>query len=229
MNVNRQDPLIIEMEEKLDDNNQFFYVADLLRLQIHFISKGSTNIIGVSPDEFNLSTFFSRTHPDDQPRYGISRAKIIRIGQDLFMKQNGFSILSTHFRQKNNSGNYFNLLFQGYMFYSAIPFKTVYIILLLTDLSKFKISKHGFHYYLGNDPKFFRYPDAALLKIGHTFSDREFEILQLIAVGLDSNQIANKLQLSVNTVNTHRRNILKKTKKSTTQDIVIELKERGIL
>jgi DNA-binding CsgD family transcriptional regulator len=75
----------------------------------------------------------------------------------------------------------------------------------------------------------FRYPDTDLLKTGLLFSDREFEIIKMISEGLGSEQIADKLFLSVNTVNTHRRNILKKTKKSTTHDLVIELQERGIL
>jgi DNA-binding CsgD family transcriptional regulator len=68
-----------------------------------------------------------------------------------------------------------------------------------------------------------------MMKIGHHFSDREFEILQLISVGLDSEQIAKKLHLSLNTVNTHRRNMLKKTNKINTHDIVIDFMERGIL
>jgi len=43
-----------------------------------------------------------------------------------------------------------------------------------------------------------------------TLSKREKEILKLILQGKKSKEIAGKLFLSVNTVNTHRRNILKK-------------------
>ena len=89
--------------------------------------------------------------------------------------------------------------------------------------------KYKNHYYVGSDPAMFRYPDEALLKIGLNFSDREFEIIKLIAEGLDSEQIANQLTLSLNTINTHRRNILKKTKKSTLRDLIIELREKGML
>lgn len=229
MNISHHDPLVEVMEEKLDWNNQFFYVADLIRLKIHFISMGSRKIIGINPDEFDLSTFITRTHPEDQERYSLAKTKYVKLGHDLLLRGKGISILSTHFRQLNPSGNYFNLLFQGYMFYSEIPFKTVYTILLLTDLSKFQINKHGYHFYVGDDPKFFRYPDAELLKTGHFFTDREFEILKLIAAGYESDRIAAELFLSVNTVNTHRRNILKKANKTTTHDLVIELQERGTL
>ena len=42
------------------------------------------------------------------------------------------------------------------------------------------------------------------------FSKREFEIIKGIAQGLESHEIAEKLFLSVHTVNTHRRNIFLK-------------------
>ncbi|MBN2401240.1 MAG: response regulator transcription factor [Spirochaetes bacterium] len=41
-------------------------------------------------------------------------------------------------------------------------------------------------------------------------SDREFEILQLLGNGFGTQKIAKKLNLSVNTIETHRRNIKKK-------------------
>lgn len=46
---------------------------------------------------------------------------------------------------------------------------------------------------------------------GGVLSDREVEILKLVADGYSSKQVADKLFLSELTVNTHRRNMLKKT------------------
>ena len=46
---------------------------------------------------------------------------------------------------------------------------------------------------------------------GGILSDREIEILKLVADGYSSKQVADKLFLSELTVNTHRRNMLKKT------------------
>lgn len=46
---------------------------------------------------------------------------------------------------------------------------------------------------------------------GGMLSDRELEILKLVADGFSSKQVADKLFLSELTVNTHRRNMLKKT------------------
>ena len=48
-------------------------------------------------------------------------------------------------------------------------------------------------------------------------------------MGLNSEQIAEKLFLSKHTINTHRNNILTKTGKSHISDLIYELKERGLL
>jgi DNA-binding NarL/FixJ family response regulator len=75
----------------------------------------------------------------------------------------------------------------------------------------------------------FRYPDEELLDIGPVFSERELEIIKLIESGLSSKQIAAKLFLSVYTVNTHRKNILKKSGKPMISNLIYELKEQGLL
>jgi len=68
-----------------------------------------------------------------------------------------------------------------------------------------------------------------LLCQGHHLSQRELEIIHLIEIGMSSKEIADKLFLSIHTVNTHRGNILIKTQKSHVSDLIYELKENGLL
>jgi DNA-binding NarL/FixJ family response regulator len=98
-----------------------------------------------------------------------------------------------------------------------------------TDIDWYKNFKDAFHYYIGNDLSNFRYPEEELLRKGHSFTDREFEIIKLIQSGLNSEQIANKLFVSTLTINTHRRNILDKTGKAHISDLIYDLKELGLL
>lgn len=227
--IDPHDPLMVEMEKKLHDNKQFFYLADLLSMKIHFVSGGCKQMIGVTPEEFELSSLLTIVHPSDFNRHSLIRSRLIKTGYELMMRRKGHALFSTHSRIKDASGGYSSYLFQGYVFFAEMPAPKVYVLLVITDLSDFKLHSSGYHYYEGDDLNMFRYPDDALLLEGHIFTDREFELLKLIALGLDSEQIADKLSISVNTVNTHRRHILKKTKKSTTQELVIELMEKGIL
>jgi len=75
----------------------------------------------------------------------------------------------------------------------------------------------------------FRFPDEKLLQIGPPYSNREFEIIKLIEKGFSSDQIAEQLFISSNTVNTHRSNILKKTDKAHISELIYDLKEQGLL
>lgn len=226
--ISRLDPFMIDMEEKLRVNKQFFYMADLLKIRILFTSWGSQKIIGVSPEQVDPSTFFPRAHPEDQEQLNRAQTKLYVRGQELFVQQKGISIVSVQIREKNGDGDYIDFLLQTFSFYSEAH-HTVFTLLVASDLSTFQLDKDTHHYYAGDDPAMFRYPDATFLNEGHHFSNRELEILKLIAAGLGSEQIADKLFISVNTVATHRRNILNKTKKSNTHEVVSELQERGIL
>jgi len=107
--------------------------------------------------------------------------------------------------------------------------KTVYFLKIHTNIDWHKKIRHGYHYCIGHDLSLLRYPDADILNQGNIFSDREFEIIKLIESGLGSEEIADKLFLSVHTVNTHRRNILEKSGKESVSELIYEMMERGVL
>ncbi len=60
-------------------------------------------------------------------------------------------------------------------------------------------------------------------------SPREIEIVRLVASGLIAKEIASKLNLSTHTVYTHRKNIMKKLRFSTTSELVLYAVNMGIV
>lgn len=58
---------------------------------------------------------------------------------------------------------------------------------------------------------------------------REFQVLELIIIGLSSNEIANKLNLSVKTVENHRYNLMQKLEVSNIVELIKLVREKGIL
>jgi DNA-binding CsgD family transcriptional regulator len=198
-------------------------------MKIHFTSKGSKALLGIASDELSFYHFMEATHPFDIQRLNLGRAKIVKIAQDLFIAEKGYTILSTNYKYRIPSGKYSDFLVQCYLFYTAIPYKTVFFLKIHTNIDWYKRIKNGYHYYIGTDLSCFRYPDNDLLRKGNIFSAREFEILKLIASGLGSEEIAGKLFLSVHTVNTHRRNVLLKSGKTHISDLIYDLRDRGVL
>ncbi len=222
-------PLVLELEELMELNDQFFIVADFVKLKILYVSKRCTEMMGVSPEMLNPYHFIEVTHPDDVFRHNQGRAKSVSLARDLFVAECGHELLSTNLKVKGNIGNYYEMLFQCFLFYRSLPSKTVYLLEVHTNVNWYKKKKEEFHYYVGNDLSKFRLPDDELLNICLPFSAREFEIIKLIASGLESEEIAGKIFLSVHTVNTHRRNILKKTGKAHISELIYDLKDLGVL
>lgn len=67
------------------------------------------------------------------------------------------------------------------------------------------------------------------ISINTHLTKKEFEIIQLLAEGLTTKEIAAKDFLSVHTVNTHRKNILKKLGINNTSELIMYAYKTGII
>jgi hypothetical protein len=227
--IDPNDPLMIELEEIMKKNDQFFYFGDLILFKIMYTSKRSMDMIGVEPADLSPLKFYQVLHPDELGRKMLIKNLLTKSADKMFLAEKGHKLLSTNFQAKNAKGKYFNVLSQYFVYYSEVPYKSVFIFELHTNIDWYKKNKSGHHYYLGEDMSNFRYPDEELLMIGNEFSRREFDIIKMLEKGLSSEYIAEQLFLSPNTVNTHRRNILRKAQKAKLSELIYDLKERGLL
>ena len=71
--------------------------------------------------------------------------------------------------------------------------------------------------------------DAVVPESDSELTDREIEILRLIVDGVPVSAIADRLFVSVKTVNTHRQNILEKLNLKSTADLVKYALKKGII
>jgi hypothetical protein len=229
LKINPDDPIMVKLEELTEVNEQYFQVFDMGQMKFLFTSKGIFRMIGVTAEEINPGHYTQLIHPDDEERLGQARSRVYKMEKEIFQAQKGSALTSYNLRVRNVAGNYNNLLVQDYMFYSPIPHKAVLLMQVITNIDWYKMKKDRFHHYAGNDLSLFKFPDQKLLEIGPDLSYREFEIIRLIESGLSSKEIADKLFLSIHTVNTHRSNILEKTGKSQISDLIYEFKEKGLV
>jgi DNA-binding CsgD family transcriptional regulator len=223
-------PLLLELDSYMDLNNQLFYIADPVLLQIKFISKGVTRMFGMDQNNVSPGFFLTTTHTEDLKRHHLARARLVCAAQEIFIQKSGTCIISANFRgRKTGTIDYANYLYQCFLFYSKIPYESTFLILVITDISGFEKIHKGFHYYIGKDPGMFRFPDEKLLSSGLVFSHTEFQIIELIDQGLSTKEIAEKLFRSPLTINTHRSNIIKKAGRSSITGVIRELKAMGLL
>jgi len=228
--INNLDSFMIKLNNQLGDNGQYFYIADLIKLQILYTSPQVKSILGIEPEKFDPSTTVSIIHPLDSARLSKGLSIELQQAREMFQNKTGTLLLSSNFRKRKPNGEYSQCLIQAYLFYSKSPVETVYALSVNTPVDSFsKIQKGYYHWYVGTDFDLFRYPDKELLGISSAFSDREFEIIQLVKTGLKTKEIAKKLFLSPATISTHRKNILKKSGKSTIYELIFDLNKTGVV
>ena len=71
--------------------------------------------------------------------------------------------------------------------------------------------------------------DVNTLDLKKTLTNRETEILEILAKGLSNKEIANIFDLSVHTINVHVRNIYRKLQAANRTEAVFEAKAQGLL
>jgi hypothetical protein len=168
--IDRTDPSVIELEKATEVSNQFFLVYDLIQLKILFTSHRSVEMMGIEPQDINASVFYQSMHPDDLIWHTLAQTKLFNMGQQLFNEDKGSAVISTNFRWKNPTDEYINTAIQCYLVRTDVPYKTVFTLMVFTDISWFKKDTPGYHLYVGNDLSWFRYPDEKLLMTGSVFS-----------------------------------------------------------
>ena len=227
--IDPNDPLMIEAEEIMKRDDQFFYFGDLILFQILYTSKRSLDMLGVEPAGLSTLRLYQVLHPDEMERIIRFKNVLMKIAHNLFLAEKGFKLLSTKFLVRNAKGKFINVLSQCFIFYSEVPYKSVFVFEVHTNIDWYKKHKSGHHCYQGEDMLNFRYPDEELLKVADVFSKREFDILHLLEKGYSTDYVAETLFLSPNTIKTHRRNILHKSGKATIPELIFDLKEHGYL
>lgn len=156
-----------------------------------------------------------------------------------YLKENGTPATGTNYRftccikVKNVYGRYQWFLLDTVIIESDIngyPLKT---LITCTNIDQYK--KDDCIYY-----NIMKKNDAGMYEVvfegsedskksEYRLTSRELQIINLIGQGYTNKQIAHKLSISINTVQTHRKSVMKKTKCSGTAELVNFAFSRGLL
>lgn len=176
------------------------------------------------------------TYPDDLPKvHAFSRYWIElydRHGSELM----GDFKVSLFFRIKNTMGVYYWIMAQYPDVILDTNNKIVYGLVLVTDISHIKSNGEPMMNILNQKENFcqqFYCVNIHTLSknkyISPQLTGREKEILQLLARGHGSKQIASLLSISTKTVDNHRQNMLHKTGSKTSSELISKAMRLGIV
>ncbi len=191
--------------------NSCITVFDVYKLKHVYISEKYTQTFGYQSEEMEEgdSEFFdAQQHPDDLALILETGTHFIQFINKVAQEEKKNYKLLVEYRRKNSKGDYLRVIEQfQHLEFDAIG--NMWLSLCVLDISPDQDLDAPFRSRLLNfkTGETFVFPPP---KEENNLSLREKEVLELIAQGLISKQIADKLSISFHTVNTHRQRIIEK-------------------
>lgn len=217
----------IELDEYLPYSSTFFCVTNTQDLTFEYISKNYTTCLGLDANELKthgMRYFWSRIHPDDVDAWLNALNRLMEFTLDKIQKNKRQEANYTwNFRIKNNDGVYVNIVQNTTPLVLDSEGKPIIGLAHYTVLdSNIKMDITASAKLLNTNKEyetvFFNNFSQKLLNDG--ISKRERDVIRLLVLNQSSKEISRKLNISSHTVDTHRRNILKKLKISSTGELV---------
>lgn len=231
--------------QRMNLNSRFAPVTYLLDYESGkylFIEETCFNILGYTANyliESGHNDFIRRWHPEE---FKLLNGEIF--GDNYkFLKTLPFEkyadfIFSYNCRILNAKGEYVKILQR----YSYIPGNSLGnpsgAIGIILDISHFKNDDSIVHTIeecvrhngkLANELVFKKIHPVYTVDISRPISKKELPVLKAMAAGLSSKQIAEKLNLSINTVNNHRKSMLNKTGTKNSTELLNYAVKQGVI
>lgn len=222
---------IIELDKYLPYNSTFFCITNTQDLSFEYVSKNIEACLGINKHDLEskgMRHFWSLMHPEDIDKWLKALDGLMKFTmEDLDEEERGRMSYTWNYRLKDQHGNYVNVIQNttplqfdlenkpiiGMAHYTilegSIPMEVCASAKKLNDKNEY-------------ETVYFNTYSQKLLADG--LSNRERDIIRLLVLNKSSKEIAEKLNISPNTVDTHRRNILRKLNISSTGELIGMLK-----
>ena len=222
---------IIELDNYLPYNSTFFCITNTQNLTFEYISKNMTACLGLDKELLKregMRYFWGRMHPDDVEHWlkALDELMVFTLAE-IDVEDRSKMTYTWNYRFKNAQDEYVNVVQNttplefdkenkpiiGLAHYTVLHPN---VNLQVCASAKLLNSKNEY------ETKYYGNFSQKLLSNG--ISNRERDIIRLLVLNYSSKAIAEKLNISPNTVDTHRRNILKKLNISSTGELIGMLK-----
>lgn len=221
----------------------YFYVLNVHNLELDFISPQVRDFVGPDADKVTIETLLNLATPGEVEKI-VKKEKVIKDFYTRFLpkeKITTYKLVYTY-KMKDFSRK------ERIMLHQATPISTTekgclqHVLSIHTDVSHLVLKStssvsfidlNGKNSFYNIDPHQEKF-DPCLAKpepagLSCSLSKRELEVLENITSGLNTKEIAKKLCVSSHTVQTHRKNIMKKCGCKNTAELVAETMVAGLI
>ena len=204
------------------------YVNNYLKNEIVF-SRGFETFLGLPSMPKNGFELYNLVHPEDLGDILLATSASVENAASMTPEEAGDFIFVADYRIRKGDNSYARILRQSSILESRNDLGVITTVSLCTDISNVKMHGPVTARVTGSRAKgFLDILNRKKAGLGGRISsldlsNREQEILHLISQGMRSQDIADKFHVSVHTVNTHRRNMLKKLEVKTMAELLIKV------
>lgn len=219
----------------------YYYLIDSPTLSLDWVSNSSLEVLGIEPADLDLFKIVECVHPEDKAFLFRCEDLVAYFLKNCIAPEKMVKYKICYcVRLKTRDGSYRLFLFQTLTLQTTAEGALLKVFGVHTDIShisntnNYKLSFIG----LDGEPSFTEIDvmDKSSLEgfvpydfavPGSEFSNRELEVLKLLANGLSTAEIARELKISVETINTHRKNMIRKAGAKNSIDLVVTCVKKG--
>lgn len=223
------------MASAFSPGNHFFYVYNTFHENIEYVHPTISNMLGMEPDAFCVTKLHQHMTRETESQLRLKEnASQIFFNKRLPVEKRLLYKSSFTFRLENIQNRSLDILHQSKPIQLSSEGRVHRQLVIWLDMSYMNISvEPDTISFIGleGEPSFHSLsirPETLLEKPQSSkLSPRELDIVRLMSAGLASKQIGDRLSISTHTVDTHRRNLLKKTGTSNTLELAVVCVKRG--
>jgi len=207
----------------------FWLIPNQENMSVVGASKNIRDLTPYTQEEWlreDSSFWINNFHPEDQGFLGAAITMAVKIQEDLLPEKANGIRLNIYCRMMDANSNYRWVLIQFPQRYFDRKGKICSTLILTTDLSHLTTELKCTMTIIDPSENEFKFFSASVdtqklipLSLA-SISKREHELLLLMAKGLNSPQIAEKLFISYHTVENHKRNLRHKTNTKTSVELI---------
>lgn len=215
------------------------YLLDYTARKYIYVDEGCFEMFGYTAAQWkedSIEGYLKKWHPQDMKVMNDHIfPQTLKLLKDVPLHKYENVICSYNYRVQCADGNYVTILQRSSFIPGDEPAKPRGAVGAAFDITHFKTDLSIVHTIEEVQPDHNAFVNKILYKMVYPVTDgnqllisrRQLDVLRRMANGLSSKQIADELNLSVNTVNNHRKNMLSKTRcKSSVELLSFALKNK---
>jgi DNA-binding CsgD family transcriptional regulator len=203
--------------------DSYYFILNHQSLMFEYVSKEVEDIMGYHPSEFNIQFMNGKIHPDDRSWFLAIGNRVVDFFSQLAIEKLMKYKIRFDIRFMKKNGDYARILYQGILLEHDENGRFLRTLSTHTDITYLKQEGKPMLSFIGFDGEP-SYRDIAsknlFSKIKEELTRREKQVLTLLIEGKFSKEISSILKISKQTVDTHRKNMLRKKNLSNTGELI---------